>query len=604
MVKRILRPSLIHNSPGRPGSLPVGKTSFWKDYIHRPDEPGPNIPGTNVERLTLIPLGDKSVGVLEDDVDRVIVQLAASRPDSQKRLARRAATKAGQERAREQRAKQRNQRLFDWADAALKKLGIDKAVAAASSIEELRRVTFDANSAEIIVAIRDALHPASGHRQEHFRGLQDGSLKLILKNRFTELKKSPEATLRRQKPKQPHWTDQLIVNKDGKIIANLANLIGILREAPKWRGVLAFDEFSARVVIRKRPPWGEEEAADAPWTDHHESLARSWFQREKINAAAGDIGRAVQAAARHNPFHPVRAYFDALVWDGVPRLDTWLVTYFHAEDGKYVRAIGARYLISGVARIYWPGCKVDHVLGLEGPQGKQKSEALRTLAIDDSWFTDRWSHVASKDAALEIAGVLIVEIAEMDALTRATSSAIKAFLTRRRDRFRPPYGKHTVNLPRQCVFAVTINPPVGGYLKDPTGARRFWPVACRGMIDRDGLEQVRDQLWAEAVHRFKAGAPWWLETPELEALATAEQAMRFVVDAWEEPVREWVGDRVDVGLFEVLEHALGFVRERQTQLAQKRIVAILGRMGLEKRRSRTPEGRENRYQRDPPPAKR
>ena len=54
------------------------------------------------------------------------------------------------------------------------------------------------------------------------------------------------------------------------------------------------------------------------------------------------------------------------------------------------------------------------------------------------------------------------------------------------------------------------------------------------MIDLAGLEAVRDQLWAEAVHRFKAGAKWWLETPELEALATAEQEVRFVVDAWED----------------------------------------------------------------------
>ena len=87
------------------------------------------------------------------------------------------------------------------------------------------------------------------------------------------------------------------------------------------------------------------------------------------------------------------------------------------------------------------------MLVLEGPQGKQKSEALRTLAVNDDWFTDRLSHVASKDAALEIAGVLIIEIAEMDALTRATSSAIKSFITRRRDRFRPPYGKHLDNPP-------------------------------------------------------------------------------------------------------------------------------------------------------------
>jgi predicted P-loop ATPase len=494
---------------------------------------------------------------------------------------------------------QRNQRLFDWADAVLKKLGLDKEVAAAQSIEKLRNITLDdADPAELILAIRDALHPASGHRQELFRGLTERGLKQILKNRLNELKKTREEVLRRRKPKQPDWTDQLILNRDGRIVANLANLILTLRQAPKWKGVLAFDEFNIRVCIRKRPPFEEEVAADTPWTDHHESLARSWFQREKINAAAGDIGRAVQAAARYNCFHPVRDYFSSLVWDREPRLDAWLVIYFHAEDSEYIRAIGPRYLISSVARIFQPGCKVDHVPVLEGPQGKLKSEALRALVKNDAWFTDRLSHVASKDAALELAGVQLVEIAEMDALTKATSSAIKSFLTRRRDRFRPPYGKHPIALPRQCVFAATINPPAGGYLKDPTGARRFWPVACRGMIDRDGLENVRDQLWAEAVHRFKAGEAWWLETPELEALATAEQAARFVVDAWDEPIREWLGDRVDVGLFEVLEHALGLAPEHWTQSAQKRVIAVLTRMGFTKCRPRTPEGRKNRYQRD------
>jgi putative DNA primase/helicase len=491
---------------------------------------------------------------------------------------------------------QRKRRLFDWADAVLKRLRLDKAVANARSLEESRSVTFDAAIAEVALAIRDALHPSSGRRQEHFRGLKEGGLKQILKNRFAELKKTREAALRHRK--QPDWADQLIFDKDGKIIANLANLILILREAPKWKGVLGYDEFNARVVIRKRPPWGEE-MPDAPWTDHHDTLARVWFQNEKISPSAGDVGRAVQAAARYSPFHPVRDYLDSLVWDEVPRLDAWLVTYFHAEDSEYVRAIGSRYLISSVARIYRPGCKVDHVLVLEGPQGRRKSEALRTLAKNDSWFTDRLSHVASKDAALEIAGVLIVEIAEMDALTKATPSAIKSFLTRRHDRFRPPYGKHTVNLPRQCVFAATINPTVGGYLKDPTGARRFWPVPCLGMIDRYGLEKIRDQLWAEAVHQFKTGASWWLETPELEALATAEQTARFVVDAWEEPIREWLGDRNDATLPEVLEHALGFAPGHQAQSAQKRVVGILTRMGFAKHRPRTPEGRKQRYQRDP-----
>ena len=167
---------------------------------------------------------------------------------------------------------QRNQRLFDWADAVLKGLRLDKAVAAARSTEELRNVTFNADGAEVTLAIRDALHPASGHRQEHFCGLKEGGLKLILKNRFAELKKTREAALRRRK--QPDWTDQLILDKDGKIIANLANLILILREAPKWNGVLGYDEFNARVVIRERPPWGEE-TRNAPWTDHHEVVGAS-----------------------------------------------------------------------------------------------------------------------------------------------------------------------------------------------------------------------------------------------------------------------------------------------------------------------------------------
>jgi predicted P-loop ATPase len=251
---------------------------------------------------------------------------------------------------------------------------------------------------------------------------------------------------------------------------------------------------------------------------------------------------------------------------------------------------------------YQPGCKVDHLLVLEGPQGKQKSEALRTLAIHDAWFSDRLSHVASKDAALELAGLLLIEIAEMDALTRASSSAIKSFLSRRDDRFRPPYGKHTIRQPRQCVFAGTINPPVGGYLKDPTGARRFWPVTCQGMIDRNGLEKARDQLWAEAVHRFKSGGPWWLETPELEALATAEQAARFVVDAWEAPIREWLGDRTDTTIWELLEHALGLPPEAWTQSAQNRVAKILTHLRFGLHRPRTAHGRrQNRYWREPTP---
>ena len=90
-----------------------------------------------------------------------------------------------------------------------------------------------------------------------------------------------------RRSRQPDWTDKLILDKDGKIVANLANVILILREAPKWKGVLGYDEFNARVVIRQRPPWGQE-APQFAWTDHHESLTWVWFQSERINPSAGD----------------------------------------------------------------------------------------------------------------------------------------------------------------------------------------------------------------------------------------------------------------------------------------------------------------------------
>src|SRR5262249_5898045 len=122
------------------------------------------------------------------------------------------------------------------------------------------------------------------------------------------------------------WTDQLKLDREGKILGNLANLILILRESPDWKGVLAFDEFNVRVVAQKPMPL-EEGVSGGPWSDHHDAMARVWFLRQDIKVAAGDVGRAVQAAARFNLFHPVRNYFESLVWDSKPRLDTWLQTY-------------------------------------------------------------------------------------------------------------------------------------------------------------------------------------------------------------------------------------------------------------------------------------
>jgi hypothetical protein len=500
---------------------------------------------------------------------------------------------------------QRKAALFAWADAVLQEIGLAERIARASSHEELGKIVFDPDDTQVALAIREALHPMSGTKADHFAGLREGGLKRILRSRFDEMKEQREPQLRRgqggSQQSASSWTDELILDTKGGVRPVLSNFILFLRHHPQWQGVLGFDLFASRVLIHKCPPWGPE-APDAPWTDHHESCCRVWFQNEDIiKAGQDDIGRAVQAAARANPFHPVVEFLDALHWDETPRLDTWLITYFHAQDSPYVRAIGPRYLISAVARIFEPGCKADHTLILEGTQGRQKSEALRTLAMRDDWFSDRLSNVGSKDAAIEIAGVWLIEISEMDALMRATSSAVKSFLTRRFDRFRPPWARHLVRLQRQCVFSATINPPlVGGYLKDASGLRRFWPVTCRGMIDRDGLERDRAQLWAEAVHRYRAGEKWWLETPELEALASVEQSKRLKTDAWTPLIKQWLGRRTDVAIAEVLRGALAIKRRHQSHSAEIRVAKILAELGFEQYLSRKGTKRQRRYRKHQP----
>jgi hypothetical protein len=244
---------------------------------------------------------------------------------------------------------ERQRKLFAWVDATLEQLGVTKRIADAGSFDELRKVTFDVKVVDVELAIRDALQPASGRKADHFGGMKKDVLKRLLKRRFDERKNEREEELKsgragaggRQRSTH-NWTEDLKLNDNGGVRPLLANLILFLRHHPQWQGVFAFDEFNARVVMRKRPPWGDE-TLDAVWTDHHDSLVRVWFQREDIIATLGDVGRAVQAAARNIAFQPVRDYFDALVWDGTTRLDAWLVTYFHADNTAYAHAVGPRF---------------------------------------------------------------------------------------------------------------------------------------------------------------------------------------------------------------------------------------------------------------------
>jgi Virulence-associated protein E len=190
------------------------------------------------------------------------------------------------------------------------------------------------------------------------------------------------------------WKRKLVVTKNGALKPLLVNAITMLRHAPEWQGVLAFDEFSLQTVTQNPAPWPQS-TAGKNWSDDHDVRTAEWLQRQGIFVTSTVAAEAAQAIAKEHSFHPVRDYISRLRWDETPRIDTWLIDYLGAPDTLFVRAIGARWLISAIARVFLPGCQADHVLLLEGPQGVQKSTALRTLA-GDSWFCDHVSELGSK----------------------------------------------------------------------------------------------------------------------------------------------------------------------------------------------------------------
>ncbi len=384
------------------------------------------------------------------------------------------------------------------------------------------------------------------------------------------------------------WRAALMANEKNNPRPILANAICALRHAPAWVGVLAWDEFALRVIPTGDPPWGPVRG----WGDQEDRLTTDWLQHNGIFVKITEAAQAVQAAAHDCLIHPVRQYLDALQWDGIARIDDWLTLYCHAEQSELTQAVGQRWLISAVARIFVPGCQADHVLILESAQGFGKSTALRT--IGEPFYSEDLADFSTKDASMGVAGAWIIELPELDAMSRADVSRVKAFVSRRVDRYRPPYGRSVLEAPRQCVFAGSVNH--SEYLRDETGGRRFWPVAT-GRVDLDALRRDKNQLWAEAVVRYRRGDKWWLDSPKLIEDATCEQDDRYLADPWETEMVEWLATRTqtEVTTADILRGPLRKDVGQWTRGDETRVGVILRRLHWKPRRRAGSDARRRSY---------
>lgn len=380
------------------------------------------------------------------------------------------------------------------------------------------------------------------------------------------------------------WSRWFQRNADGAALCNLANAMTALRHAPELRNTFAYDELLRAPVLVRHLLNEREGDLPRPVRDADASAVQEWLQRRELRRLGADVThQAICRRAVECAFHPVRDYLHSLTWDGKPRIGRWLADYLGATATPYTAGIGTMFLIAMIARAFKPGCKADYMLVLEGEQGARKSTACRILG--GPWFSDNLPDIrGGKDVSQHLNGKWLIEVAELAALDKTEAAALKAFITRAEERYRPSYGRNEVIQQRQCVFIGSTNKTA--YLRDETGARRFWPVRV-GQINTEALTRDRDQLFAEAVNSYRAGAKWWPDQAFEAEHIRPEQDARYETDAWEQAIAEWIGSRERVTVLDVATGALMKERGQIGTADQRRIGAALERMGWNQKRTKT-----------------
>ena len=247
----------------------------------------------------------------------------------------------------------------------------------------------------------------------------------------------------------------------------------------------------------------------AKWTDTDEAKSRSYiettygiYNREKH----ADSLRMLFDSRRYNPIIDI---IEGVEWDGVERCEHFLTEWAKCEDSDYAHEVSRLIFAGGIHRLYAPGTKFDDVPILIGTrQGEGKSTLVRFLAIHDDYYGEV-TQIEGQQAIEQLQGKWICEISELLALTKQKEQeAAKAYITRSFDKYRKPWDRNTVDLPRRCVMIGSTNNDA--VLSDKSGNRRYYPITVHsnGYEIFDHEDEIRDyilQCWAEARDKYKEG---------------------------------------------------------------------------------------------------
>lgn len=325
-----------------------------------------------------------------------------------------------------------------------------------------------------------------------------------------------------------NWEAKLVRTENGDVKPLITNAVLILENEPALQGI-RYNELSNGIEVKGKLPWPRP---NKYWRDVDDAHLYTWVaDTYGVQFPESRFSKALSTVADKRRFNPLKDYIRGLPdWDGVPRVDTLLVDYLGAEDSAYTRAVTRKTLIGAIQRVLEPGCKFDTVLVLDGKPGIGKSTLLRKLG--GKWFSDSLSLADTRDktAAEKLQGVWIMEIGEMQGTRKADVDVMKGFISRQVDEYRAAYGRVVERHPRTAIICGTTN-STGGFLRDTTGNRRFWPVTVNGggPLSVWGMtEETRAQIWAEAIVYVAEGETSYLDAAmELEATKAQQAALMY-----------------------------------------------------------------------------
>lgn len=330
------------------------------------------------------------------------------------------------------------------------------------------------------------------------------------------------APAQRQAPSAPvaapsggDWRTGLALNQAGSVRDNLDNWDLILTHDPVFRG-LTFNERTQAIEPVGDLPWRPVTKSSKAWSKEGDGtllgLHLERTLRLKVPQARIDV--MVLRSAFSNRTDPVVDYLNALTWDGQERVETCLPG---VKATDFTRLAARKSLVAAVARAMEPGVKWDHSLILFGGEGLGKSLWIERMS---KGWTAELGDLRAKDTLMTVSRTWIAVADEGHSLKKADSNVMKSFMTRRYDTYRAPYAHVDTDRPRRCVVWGSTNEET--FLRREAGNRRFLIVQC-SRYDIDAVtEEYVDQVWAEAVHLYRAGEPLWLDEEQAEQ-ATEER---------------------------------------------------------------------------------